>query len=121
MNDLQNLFNPMFVYTQERGFPFSNIYLEDDFTIVEYALAGYKKENLKIDVVDSVLIVDGTFNHSTTVEPADWVSRNITQKNFKRTLRLKSGTTVQRATFVDGILKIYLKVRETSKTSVSID
>lgn len=121
MSEFQNLFKPMFVYTQERGFPFSNIYLEDDCTIVEYALAGYKKENLTIDVVDSVLVVEGTFNHSVTLEPESWVSRNITQKNFKRTLRLKVGTTVQRATFVDGILKIYLKVRDVVKTNVTID
>lgn len=122
MSELQQFFQPIFsAYNQERGFPFSNIYIEDDCTIVEYALAGYQKQNLSINVEDFVLVVEGTFNPATTIEPDHWVSRNITQKNFCRKLRLKQGTTVQNATFVDGILKIYLRTKGVEKTSVTID
>lgn len=120
MTDYVELFKPFMGYQPERGFPFSNVYLEDDCTIVEYALAGYKKENLSIDVVDSTLIVEGTFAPAS-IEPENWVVRNISQRSFTRSLRMKTGTTVQRATFIDGILKIYLKVREVEKSKVTID
>jgi molecular chaperone IbpA len=124
-SELQALFNsPYFLaaYSQpERGFPFSNVYLEGENTVIEYALAGFKKENITINVVSNELIVEGTFNPSSTIEPSDWISRNISQKNFKRVLRLKAGTTVSGATFVDGLLTIKVKATEVNKTSVAID
>lgn len=94
-------------------FPRYNLYKVDEEThVLEFALAGYKKENISIEVDRKMLIVSGT-----TTEPEqkyEYTYKGITTKAFKKELMLGEHVKVQPATFEDGMLSIVLKI-ETPK------
>jgi molecular chaperone IbpA len=83
---------------------------ESTYTI-ELALAGYKKEDLHVEVKEGILVITGD-NRSTvdTEEVREYLHRGISGKKFTRTFRLSEHVVVDGADFVDGLLVIDLKV-----------
>ena len=91
---------------------------ESTYTI-ELALAGYKKEDLQVEVKEGILVVTGD-NRSTqdaelylrvdTEEGREYLHRGISGKKFTRTFRLSEHVVVDGADFVNGLLVIDLKV-----------
>jgi molecular chaperone IbpA len=83
---------------------------ESTYTI-ELALAGYKKEDLQVEVKEGILVITGD-NRSTvdTEEGREYLHRGISGKKFTRTFRLSEFVVVDGADFVDGLLVIDLKV-----------
>lgn len=83
---------------------------ESTYTI-ELALAGYKKEDLQVEVKEGILVITGD-NRSTvdTEEGREYLHRGISGKKFTRTFRLSEHVVVDGADFVDGLLVIDLKV-----------
>jgi molecular chaperone IbpA len=83
---------------------------ESTYTI-ELALAGYKKDDLQVEVKEGILVITGD-NRSTvdTEETREYLHRGISGKKFTRTFRLSEHVVVDGADFVDGLLVIDLKV-----------
>ena len=83
---------------------------ESTYTI-GLALAGYKKEDLQVEVKEGILVITGD-NRSTvdTEEGREYLHRGISGKKFTRTFRLSEFVVVDGADFVDGLLVIDLKV-----------
>ena len=83
---------------------------ESTYTI-ELALAGYKKEDLQVEVKEGILVITGD-NRSTvdTEEGREYLHRGISGKKFTRTFTLSEFVVVHAADFVDGLLVIDLKV-----------
>jgi molecular chaperone IbpA len=86
---------------------------------VELALAGYRPEDLNVEVKEGILVVTGD-NRSTqdaelylrvdTEEGREYLHRGISGKKFTRTFRLSEHVVVDGADFVNGLLVIDLKV-----------
>jgi molecular chaperone IbpA len=83
---------------------------ESTYTI-ELALAGYKSDDLHVEVKEGILVITGD-NRSTvdTEETREYLHRGISGKKFTRTFRLSEHVVVDGADFVDGLLVIDLKV-----------
>jgi molecular chaperone IbpA len=73
---------------------------------IELALAGYKSEELSIEVKDGILIVQGSKGN----EEREFLHKGISTKKFTRTFRLSEHVVVDGADFTDGLLVIDLKV-----------
>ena len=69
------------------------------------ALAGYKKSDIKVQVQDGVLSIEG----SSAEDKEDFVHRGIAKRSFKRQLQLAEYVECNGAKLEDGMLKINLK------------
>ena len=78
---------------------------ENDY-LIELAVAGFKRDELTIEVKDRTLTVMG--NHES--KGREYIHRGISTKRFKRTFRLSEYVQVHGADLVDGVLAIELKV-----------
>ena len=92
--------------TINAGFPHYNIKKagEDKYTL-EMALAGYKKSDIKVDVQEGVLSIEG----SSSEDKEDFVHKGIAKRSFKRQLQLAEYVECNGAKLEDGMLKINLK------------
>lgn len=75
---------------------------------VELALAGYREENLTVEVKEGILVVTG--DKPAEEELQEYLHRGISAKKFTRTFRLSEHVVVEGAEFIDGLLVIDLKV-----------
>lgn len=93
-------------------YPPHNVVKYDETTYtVELALAGYRKEDLNVEVKEGLLIVTGDARSQNESEPEkEYLHKGISAKKFTRTFRLSEHVVVDGADFVDGLLVIDLKV-----------
>ena len=88
------------------GHPFYNIKrIKDDKYVLEMALAGYKKSEVKVDVTDGVLSIKG----NTSKEADDYVHRGISKRSFAKQLQLSEYVECKGAKLEDGMLKVDLE------------
>jgi len=88
------------------GHPFYNIKrIKDDKYVLEMALAGYKKSEVKVDVTDGVLSIKG----STGKEADDYIHRGISKRSFAKQLQLSEYVECKGAKLEDGMLKVNLE------------
>ena len=88
------------------GNPFYNIKrIKDDKYVLEMALAGYKKSEVKVDVTDGVLSIKG----STGKEADDYIHRGISKRSFAKQLQLSEYVECKGAKLEDGMLKVDLE------------
>ena len=75
-------------------------------------MAGYKKEDLTVEVREGILFV--VAQGRETVDESDnnreYIHKGISTKKFQRTFRLSEHVVVDGADFLDGLLVIKLKV-----------
>lgn len=79
---------------------------DTEFTI-ELALAGYRKEDLSVEVREGILVVSADLEKT---DEREFLHRGISGKKFTRTFRLSEHVVVDGADFIDGLLVIDLKV-----------
>jgi len=95
------------VGANEKGFPRHNIVKHDDTNYsMEFALGGYKRKDLEIEVQPGVLIIRGNPDEDTK----QYLHKGITTKKFVETFRLADHVVVDGAEFVNGLLVISLRV-----------
>ena len=88
------------------GHPFYNITrVKDDKYILEMALAGYKKSEVKVEVADGVLSIKG----DTSKETRDYVHKGIARREFAKQLQLSDYVECKGAKLEDGMLKVDLE------------
>jgi len=90
------------------GYPPYNIERTGDHEYrIEIAVAGFKRDELSIDVKESVLIVQGR-KAANDVERR-FVHRGLAERNFERRFQLAEYVVVTDAQLADGLLSISLK------------
>ena len=88
------------------GHPFYNIKrINDNKYVLEMALAGYKKSEVKVEVTDGVLSITG----NTSKEAEDYVYRGISKRAFAKQLQLSEYVECKGAKLEDGMLKVDLE------------
>jgi len=75
---------------------------------VEIAVAGFKPEELSIEVKESLLIVQGRKTPANDVERR-FVHRGLAERNFERRFQLAEYVVVTEANLADGLLSVSLK------------
>lgn len=80
--------------------------------VVELAVAGFEKEELDIELHESILTIKGHTNLSTQLEDGvevTYLHKGIAERDFIRTFNLADTIKITKADLVNGMLKIYLE------------
>ena len=112
---LDNVLNS---WSKVTGFPFWNVvkYSKGKYGL-ELGLAGFKKENVLVEVEDGVLTIEGKVNDSSI----DYVQKGLSTKSFFKQFSLPNEAVVDEATMEDGMLKIQFGVKEIEKKSQKVN
>lgn len=91
--------------TKIGGYPPYNIYKKKDHYILELAIAGFTKDDIKISVQDLTLTVEGELSTDQD-EP---IHKGIATRDFKQEFALAEYIVVKGAELKDGLLRITLE------------
>ena len=72
------------------------------------ALAGYKKSEVKVEVTDGVLSIQGSSSF-TDKEAQAYIHRGISKRSFAKRLQLSEYVECKGAKLEDGMLKVELE------------
>ena len=90
------------------GYPPYNIERTDENTYrIEIAVAGFKPDELNIEVKENLLTVQG--RKAANDEPRRFLHRGLAERNFERRFQLADYVVVTDAQLGDGLLAISLK------------
>ena len=105
-------------WSKVTGFPFWNVvkYSKGKYGL-ELGLAGFKKENVLVEVNDGVLTIEGKVDDSAI----DYVQKGLSTKSFFKQFSLPNEAVVDEATMEDGMLKIQFGIKEIEKKSKKVD
>jgi len=101
----------------------TDVYETDKELIVEMQVPGYSKENIKISFQDDYLRVEGKAEETKEEKEKNYWRKEIKKGSFVRVipLPLKVDPKKAKASFKDGILKIFLpKIEETKESGEEI-
>lgn len=91
-------------------YPASNIKrISDDKFRIELAVAGFKKEDLSVNLEDETLVIKGHSSQETKEEKEDYLQRGIHARSFEQRFQLTEHDKVQDAQLKNGILEIDIK------------
>ena len=94
--------------TATTGYPPYNIERTDENAYrIEIAVAGFKPEELSIEVKESLLTVQG--RKTANDEQRRYLHRGLAERNFERRFQLADYVIVADANLADGLLQISLK------------
>lgn len=94
----------------EQGYPPYNIERTDDQTYrIDIAVAGFKPEELSIEVRENLLTVSG--RKTANDEQRRYLHRGLAERDFERKFQLADHVIVKDARLADGLLSVDL-VRE---------
>ena len=105
-------------WSKVTGFPFWNVvkYSKGKYGL-ELGLAGFKKENVLVEVNEGVLTIEGKVDDAAV----DYVQKGLSTKSFFKQFALPNEAVVDEATMEDGMLKIQFGIKEIEKKSQKID
>jgi molecular chaperone IbpA len=112
---LDNVLNS---WSKVTGFPFWNVvkYSKGKYGL-ELGLAGFKKENVLVEVNEGVLTIEGKVDDSAV----DYVQKGLSTKSFFKQFSLPNNAVVDEATMEDGMLKIQFGIKETEIKSKKVN
>ena len=92
--------------TQTNYPPYNLIQVSNVESLLELALAGFKKEEINVYTQDGKLFVEG--QKADAESDRDYLHRGMAQRSFTRSWTLSDETEVRSVTFEDGLLTIDL-------------
>jgi molecular chaperone IbpA len=110
--------NVLTSWSKVTGFPFWNVvkYSKGKYGL-ELGLAGFKKENVLVEVNDGVLTIEGKVDDSAI----DYIQKGLSTKSFFKQFSLPNDAVVDEATMEDGMLKIQFGIKEIENKSQKVD
>ena len=76
---------------------------------IEMAVAGFSKPDLKVEVKNNQLIVEGSKKTKEESSDVDYVYKGIASRHFRQSFALADHLKVKSSEFKDGILTIHLE------------
>ena len=86
--------------------PFNLVQLNNHESRLEIALAGFKKDEVKVYTEFGKLFVEGIKEDKET--DGEFVHKGLAQRSFKRSWTLSDDTEVRQVSFTDGLLTVEL-------------
>jgi molecular chaperone IbpA len=101
-------FEHRFANQLQNNYPPHNILKrDDDHYEIQIAVAGFRKDEIKLTVEDNILVVAGVkFEEHDT---AEYLYKGLAARDFERYFRLEGYLEVSSAEIVDGLLVIKLE------------
>jgi molecular chaperone IbpA len=91
------------------AFPPYNIIKDGNKFQIEMALAGVKKEDLKLEIADGVLTVEHNPENVVENDKWEWLHKGISQRKFRRKFTLADDIVVNSAEMTNGMLYVELE------------
>ena len=104
---LDNYFDQFFNIPSSNYPPYNLIHLNNHESKLEIALAGFKKDEVKVYTEYGKLTVEGTKPKET--EDTNYLHRGLASRNFNKSWTLSEDCEVTDVSFEDGLLVIDLK------------
>lgn len=95
------------IESKTHSYPPFDIYEENGKTILEFALAGYSKENIQVIVENSTLKIAANKQKSRIEK---YIHQGIALRAFHKQFALSENAVVESAEHKDGVLKITIAV-----------
>ena len=92
--------------TQSNYPPYNLVQVSEVESILEIALAGFKKEEVNVYTQDGSLSVEG--QKESKESKTNYLHKGLAQRSFTRSWTLSDDTEVRSVTFEDGLLTINL-------------
>lgn len=89
--------------------PYNIKKVNDNKYEIEMAVAGFGKPDLKVEVKNNQLIVEGSKKTKEESSDVDYVYKGIASRHFRQSFALADHLKVKNSEFKDGILTIYLE------------
>ena len=121
-NVFEDIFDSMLDFPQlmqrtTQGYPVADIYREENGdTVMEFALAGFSKEDLSIEVKPEKKSITVSANHA--IDDTQVHSRRIARRSFSKTyVNYDSNLDLNGATaeFENGLLRLFVPTRADTK------
>ena len=104
---LDNYFDDFFkIQTPSNYSPYNLVQLNNHESRLEVALAGFKKDEVKVYTEFGKLHVEGNKEEKET--DVEYTHRGLAQRSFTRTWQLSDDCEVRQVVFADGLLSIEL-------------
>jgi HSP20 family protein len=113
----------LFFAKLENKYPFCDVYYDENENLIfEFALAGFKKEDIKIELDANILIVKGQSFLQNDRDKKDFRLEGIKKSDFSVAYSLPDFySTSSDVSFEDGILRIsFLKDEKAKKKLIEI-
>jgi molecular chaperone IbpA len=85
--------------------PYNIIQATDKLTVVEFAVAGFKEEEVSVVVEQGTLRVSA---RKQTNETTRYIHKGISARAFEKTFQLAKNVRVERAEYADGVLSVFV-------------
>jgi molecular chaperone IbpA len=103
--------NRTFANSRSDNYPPHNIaQLDDNHFVVEVAVAGFKENEVDVELKDNVLIVKGEKAKVEDAPAIKYLHKGLSARNFTRTFNLADNVEVRAATIESGVLSIALEL-----------
>ena len=106
-----NRLNQTLRTTQNNYPPYNLINVSDSLFILEFALAGFDKDEVSITVENGQLKVSGQRSEVEEDESVTYLHKGIAARKFSTVFNLPEYMEVEQALFSNGILEITLEKR----------
>jgi molecular chaperone IbpA len=103
--------NRTFANSRSDNYPPHNIaQLDDNHFVVEVAVAGFKQDEVEVELKDNILTVKGEKVKDENAPVINYLHKGLSARNFTRTFTLNEHVEVRAATIEDGVLAIALEL-----------
>lgn len=85
--------------------PYNIIKMDENVYVIELALAGFLKEEIKITQDENILTIEGVEGKEAV---GSYVHKGIAARDFRREFALADYTDVVEAEFVNGVLRVII-------------
>lgn len=89
--------------------PYNIKKISDDKYEIEIAIAGFKKEDLRVELNDHQLVIEGKKESKEESKDVDYVYKGIASRHFRQSFALADHVKVHESEFKDGILTVKLE------------
>jgi molecular chaperone IbpA len=86
--------------------------VEENKYVIEMAVAGFGKQDLELELQDSVLTIKGSTTLDTVLQDGidvTYLHKGIANRNFNRKFTLADNVEIKNAQFINGMLKVWLE------------
>lgn len=84
--------------------PYNLLKLDDETTVLEVAVAGFREEEISVIVEDGILKIAG----KKEANDNKYIYKGIGTRAFERTFALSKDAKVDKAEYADGILSVFV-------------
>jgi molecular chaperone IbpA len=118
--------NRTFANSRGDNYPPHNIaQLDDTHFVIEVAVAGFKEDEVDVELKDRVLTVTGEQAKAEDKPEVKYLHKGLSTRNFVRTFTLADNVEVRAATIQNGVLAVALELvvpeeKQAKKIAISV-